>query len=79
VLICFGVGMLVGTIVSAKVISIYTAEKVVEGATQMVTDWGTVWTVTAVASAVLLAAFGALFRDDVTERAVAPAVAVSTN
>ncbi|OHB64604.1 MAG: hypothetical protein A2Y76_13885, partial [Planctomycetes bacterium RBG_13_60_9] len=73
VLICFGVGMLIGTFFNVRLIDVYTTEKIVEGATQKVYDWNTIWTITIASSVVLLALFGALFRDDVTERKAVPA------
>jgi len=64
-LLLFGVGMLVGTIVSGKLIEVYTVEKI--------TNWNAVWTIITAITAVTLAAFWLAFRDDVIRR-VAPAV-----
>jgi MFS family permease len=72
VLICFGVGMLVGTFFNVRLIDMYTTEQAVEGVTQKVYDWNTIWTITIASSVALLAAFALVFRDDVTRR-VAPA------
>ncbi len=74
-LMCFGVWMLVGTLVSNRLIEMYTVQQTVAGAAQATTNWSAVWIINMAISAVALVAFGALFRDDVTERAVAPAVA----
>jgi nucleoside transporter len=64
VLICFGVGMLLGTFFNVRLIDAYTAEKV--------TNWNAVWLIITAMTAVLLAAFWLAFRDDVLRR-VAPA------
>jgi len=72
VLICFGVGMLVGTFFNVRLIDIYTTEQIVEGAAKKVYDWNTIWIITIACSAALLAAFSLVFRDDVTRKA-APA------
>ncbi len=68
VLICFGVGMLIGTFFNVKLIDVYTVEKE--------TNWNTIWIIITAMCAVLLGAFGVLFRDDVTEKKAVPAVAV---
>jgi nucleoside transporter len=78
VLICFGVGMLIGTFVNVRLIDVYTAEKLMEGIAQKVTDWNTIWVVITAMCVVLLAMFRCLFRDDVTEKAAALAVAPTT-
>jgi hypothetical protein len=51
----------------------YTTQETVAGAVQAVTNWNAVWVINVVISVVALVAFGVLFRDDVTEKAVAPA------
>jgi nucleoside transporter len=72
VLICFGVGMLIGTFFNVKLIDVYTADKV--------TNWDMVWVVITVMTAVLLAGYYLLFRDDVMEKKAVPAgVAPATN
>lgn len=68
VLICFGVGMLIGTFFNVKLIDVYTVEKE--------TNWNTIWIIITAMCAVLLGAFGVLFRDDVMEKKAVPAVAV---
>ena len=67
VLICYGIGMLIGNFFNGKLISHYMTETIVDGVTQKVYDWNTIWTVTTVISVVLLAAFCLVFRDDVTK------------
>ena len=74
-LLLFGVGMFVGTQISAKLIAVYTAEETIDGVARSVTNWNTIWLILTVLSAVLCVAFWMFFRDDVTERAVAPAAA----
>jgi len=64
VLICFGVGMLVGTFFNVRLIDAYTVEKV--------TNWDAVWLIITAMTAVLFAAFWLVFRDDVIKQA-APA------
>ncbi|MHC4120904.1 MAG: MFS transporter [Planctomycetota bacterium] len=61
VLICFGVGMLIGTLFNAELIERYT--------TDGVCNWNPVFVIMALASAILLAALYALFRDDVKQAA----------
>jgi nucleoside transporter len=61
VLICFGVGMLIGTLFNAKLIERYT--------TDGVCNWIPVFVIMALISAVLLAAMCVLFRDDVEKPA----------
>ncbi len=56
VLICFGVGMLIGTFGSVELIQRYTADSVV--------NWSPVFAIMAVFSTVLIVALLALFRDD---------------
>jgi nucleoside transporter len=72
VLLCYGVGQFVGTLVDVKLVATY--------ATEGVTNWTPVFTITTVIAAVLFAAFCLVFRDDVTEKKAVPAgVAPSTN
>jgi nucleoside transporter len=59
VLICFGVGMLIGNFFNGKLIEVY--------ATEAGTNWNTIWMITTISCAVLLGAFMVLFRDDVRE------------
>ncbi len=65
VLLCYGVGQFVGTFVNVRLVAVY--------ATDGVTNWTPVFTITTVISAVLLGAFCLVFRDDVTQKA--PAIA----
>ena len=67
VLICYGIGMLVGNFFNGKLISHYMTETIVDGVAQKVYDWNTIWAITTVISVVLLAAFCLVFRDDVTK------------
>jgi MFS family permease len=72
VLLCYGVGQFIGTFVSVKLVATY--------ATDGVTNWAPVFTITTVIAAALLGAFCLVFRDDVTEKKAVPAVAApSTN
>jgi len=61
VLICFGVGMLVGTFFNVRLIDAYTVEKV--------TNWNAIWLIITAMTAVLLVAFWLAFRDDVSQKA----------
>ncbi len=74
VLVCYGIGMLIGNFFNGKLISHYMTESTVDGVVQKVYDWNTIWTVTMAISLVLLAAFCLVFRDDVS-RAVQPKTA----
>lgn len=65
ILICYGVGMLVGTYFSVQLINRYTTDGVV--------DWNPIWVVITIMSAVLLGLFALLFRDDAAAKTV-PAV-----
>ena len=67
VLICYGIGMLVGNFFNGKLISHYMTETIVDGVTQKVYNWNTIWAITTVISIVLLVAFCLVFRDDVTK------------
>lgn len=60
VLICFGVGMLIGTFFNVELIERYT--------TDGVCNWKPVFMITALASAVLLVLMAVLFRDDVKKQ-----------
>ena len=68
VLICFGVGMLIGTFFNVRLIERYTTDDVC--------NWNPVFMITALMSAILVAAFCGLFRDDVAKTAI-PAEASS--
>jgi nucleoside transporter len=59
VLICFGVGMLIGTFGNVELIDRYT--------TDGVCNWNPVFVINAIASVALVIALSALFRDDVKE------------
>jgi nucleoside transporter len=65
VLICYGIGMLIGNFFNGKLISHYMTETIVDGVTQKVYNWNTIWAITTVISIVLLVAFCLVFRDDV--------------
>jgi nucleoside transporter len=71
-LLLFGVGMGIGTFASEGLINMYTVEKTVEEVATKVTNWNAIWTILTVTSAVLMAAFWFLFRDDVLKK-TAPA------
>jgi nucleoside transporter len=62
VLICFGVGMLIGTFFNVELIERYT--------TDGVCNWNPVFVINAIISAVLVVALCALFRDDVKQASV---------
>jgi len=79
VLICYGIGMLVGNFFNGKLISHYMTETIVDGVTQKVYDWNTIWAITTVISVVLLAAFCLVFRDDVTKVGKAMTVSRSSD
>jgi MFS family permease len=71
-LLLFGVGMFIGTFASEHLINMYTAETMVENIMTKATNWNTVWLIMTVLSAVLMAAFWFIFRDDVLKAAPAP-------
>ena len=56
VLICFGIGMLVGNFVCVKLIDTYTSDAGV--------NWNPIWMMTTVFSALIMGAFCVLFKDD---------------
>lgn len=68
VLICFGVGMLIGTFFNVRLIDMYTVESTVEEAAT-VTNWNTIWAIISAMTAALLGAFWLFFRDDVAAKA----------
>lgn len=61
-LITFGLGLLIGNFVNEALIGFYTTQTVVEGVTTSLTNWSSIWTVTTIFSAVLLAVFFFFFR-----------------
>ncbi len=65
VLICFGVGMLLGTFVNVRLLAHYTADEV--------TNWGPVFMIATVMSAILLGAFCLVFKQDVKQKPEAEA------
>jgi len=67
VLICFGVGMLIGTFIDVKLIDTYTTEQMVAGVVQKTYGWNIIWIITTAISAILLGAFCLVFRDDVVD------------
>ncbi len=78
-LLLFGVGMLIGTFASEHLINMYTTKTMVENVMTEVTNWNTVWFIMTALSALLMAVFGLLFRDDVlAKRAVPTGVAPTT-
>jgi len=65
VLICFGIGMLLGTFINVRLVQHYTAD----GAT----NWTPIFMIATLMSAVLVGAFCVVFRDDVTKKVAAAA------
>jgi len=66
VLICFGVGMLLGTFVNVWLVQHYTADEV--------TNWKPIFMIATVMSAVLVGAFCLVFRDDISQKGEAEAI-----
>jgi len=62
VLICFGVGMLIGTFMNVELIERYT--------TNEVCNWNPVFIINALVSVIMVAALSALFRDDIKQAPV---------
>jgi nucleoside transporter len=71
-LLLFGVGMFIGTIASEHLINMYTTKTMVGTVMKEVTSWNAVWFIMTALSAVLMAAFWFLFRDDVLKPTTAP-------
>jgi nucleoside transporter len=65
VLICFGIGMLLGTFINVRLVQHYTAD----GAT----NWTPIFMIATLISAALVGAFCLVFRDDVTKKVAAGA------
>lgn len=63
----FGIGLLIGNFVNGALIGQYMTEEVVDGVTKKIYDWNHIWGITAAFSAILLAAFALLFKNDVEE------------
>ena len=59
VLICFGLGMLVGTFVNVRLIALYTTDDVC--------NWTPVFVINAIVSVVMVAALSTVFRDDIKD------------
>ncbi len=74
-LLLFGVGMLIGTFASEHLINMYTAETMVGNVMTEVTNWNAVWVIMTALSAVLMAAFWLIFRDDVLKKSAPSAAA----
>ncbi len=70
-LLLFGVGMGIGTFASEGLINLFTVEKTVEAVVTKTTSWNAIWAILTITSAVLMAAFWFLFRDDVLKKVVA--------
>jgi nucleoside transporter len=64
VLVCYGIGMLIGTFVNVELIERYTSDGEC--------NWNPVFVIIAIVSAVLLVAMCALFRDDVKQASEQP-------
>ncbi len=80
VLICYGLGMFIGTFFNEKLINLFTTQATINGALQKVYNWNAIWAITAAMSAVLLVVYYMFFRDDVTEKKGVPGgVAPATN
>ncbi len=79
VLICYGIGMLVGNFFNGKLISHYMTETIIDGVAQKVYDWNTIWAITTVISIVLLVVFCLVFRDDVKKVGKAMTVSGSSD
>jgi MFS family permease len=62
VLICFGIGMLLGTLINVKLVQHYTADGV--------TNWTPIFVIATAMSAALVGAFCLVFRDDVSRQVV---------
>lgn len=63
-LVTFGLGLLAGNLICGEIIRIFTT--ISDGV--RVYDWNSIWGITVIISAALLAGFILLFRDDVRER-----------
>ncbi|MDI6451432.1 MFS transporter [Anaerobaca lacustris] len=72
VLICFGLGMLIGTFFNVRLIDMYTIQSTVDEAVT-ITNWNAIWAIISAMTAVLLGAFWLFFRDDLAKN-VAPIV-----
>mgnify|MGYP000981947112 CR=1 FL=1 len=72
VLICFGLGMLIGTFFNVRLIDMYTIQSTVDEAVT-ITNWNAIWAIISTMTAALLGAFWLFFRDDLAKN-VAPIV-----
>ena len=67
VLICFGVGMLMGNFFNVKLIDVYSTVEMVNGVEQTVSNWDAIWMITTIISVVILVGFWAIFKDDLKD------------
>jgi len=67
VLICFGVGMLMGNFFNVKLIDMYSTVELVEGVEQTVSNWDAIWMITTIISVVIAVGFWAIFKDDIKD------------
>jgi nucleoside transporter len=65
-LVTFGLGLLAGNLIDGEIIRIFHDKS----SGVRVYDWDSIWGITSVFSIILLAAFIALFKDDVTEKTI---------
>lgn len=79
VLICFGVGMLIGNFFNGQMIHHYKTETEVAGVLQSSYNWTIIWIITTAISLILLAIFALFFREDVPRGSDATADAPSTD
>jgi nucleoside transporter len=67
VLICFGVGMLMGNFFNVKLIDMYSTVELIEGVEQTVSNWDAIWMITTIISVVIAVGFWAIFKDDIKD------------
>ncbi len=67
VLVCYGIGMLLGTFVNVRLVQHYTADDV--------TNWKPIFMIATVMSAILVGAFCLFFRDDISKKGEVAAIA----
>jgi MFS family permease len=74
-LITFGIGMLAGNFINEWLIKVYSTKTFVAGVEKITYNWGPIWQITVVSSAVLMLALILFFRVKTAKELAAPAQA----
>lgn len=62
-LVTYGVGMVIGSLISGQVVSMYTTSTLVDGVETLSHDWQTIWLIPAAMAGIVMLLFIALFKE----------------